>query len=424
MKNENYNPKIGRKSGVLALGAGFLLTACGGNIGANEDQGEGFEYGAPDEEVQALIEDLEPVTITYQPSAPSPEAPTAPGGLLVKEAIEERSNGQITVDLAWGHSVAGYDEVHDALADGRVDLSHTLPSYHPDEFPAVDAFNNMVNFPSSPWMGELAANAASVDVGIQTPEVMADFEDKGLIPLAPTFLGGGYYVICRGDVPVEASDWQGLQVRVGAASQAELVGSLGASPVSLDRTEVYEGLQRGTVDCAISQLADVAGFGLSEVAPHIGYLTETGLPRVVSALVASPAIESLPLPYQQIIHDAAGDYYHGAILGTVDIGAHVAADIRERGGSFEELSSEVQTAISEFNTSHAESTGDEGDLDADVYDELNDAYDEWVNQVEDLGYEDGGTLENMDEWHDGSDVDYSSIVEVYYEETAQENRPE
>lgn len=408
-----------------AVGAVLALTACGGSVGGGgEDRGEGYEYGASEEEIHALVEDLDPITITFQPSGASPEAPSAPGGLVVKEAIEERSNGKITVDLAWGHSVAGYDEVHDALADGRVDLSHTLPSYHPEEFPAVDAFNDMLNFPSSPWSGELAANAAAVSVGFDTPEVMADFEDKGLIPLGPTFLGGGYYVICRGDVPVELEDWQGLQVRVGASAQADVVSELGASPVSLDRTEVYEGLQRGTVDCAISQLTDVASFGLAEVAPNIGYLTEAGLPRVISSIVASPSIEELPLVYQQIIHDAAGDYYHGAIRGSIDVGVPVVAQVQELDGSFQELSSEVQAAIAESNTNRAERTAEESMLDPEVYDQLNSAYEEWADDVEDMGYVDGGTIEDMHQWHEGEDIDYSSVVEAYFLSTAQANRPE
>ena len=406
------------------VSAALFVSSCGGSVGGGEeDLGEGFDYGASDDEVHALIDDLEPVTISYQPSAPSPESPGAPGGTAVKEAIEERSNGQITVDLVWGHAIAGYDEVHDALADGRVDISHTLPSYHPDQFPAVDDFNDMINFPSSPWAGELAANAASVGVGYDTPEVMDDFRDKGLIPFAPTYLGGGYYLMCGGEVPIDPSDWQGLQVRVGSTSQAELVGSLGASPVTVDRTEVYEALQRGTVDCAMSQMTDAAGFGLAEVAPNIGYVTKTGFPRVVSAVVGSPSLNELPLAYQQIIYDSMSDYFRGAIIGSIDVGAEVVDQVEDIGGSFEELSPEVQEMISDFNHENAESTADEGVLDPDTYATLDESYSQWADEVDELGYEDGGPLEEMNVWHEGDDIDYAPLGDSYYEETALELRP-
>ena len=88
-------------SGVVAFASAVLLTACAGGVGdtASNDQGVGFEYGASQEEVAAAIEDLEPVTLTYQPSASSPDTPSAVTGLSFKEAIEERYDGKITLDI-------------------------------------------------------------------------------------------------------------------------------------------------------------------------------------------------------------------------------------------------------------------------------------------------------------------------------------
>src|SRR5690625_2348774 len=87
-----------------ALSSLMLLTACAGAVGDTEAsaQGEGFEYGASQEEVDAVIEDLEPVTLVYQPSASSPDKTSAVTGLSFKEAVEERSGGKITLDIVWG----------------------------------------------------------------------------------------------------------------------------------------------------------------------------------------------------------------------------------------------------------------------------------------------------------------------------------
>src|SRR5699024_6427620 len=80
--------------GVLATAA-LTLTACAGSAGQEGGAtGEGFEYGASQEEVNEVIAELEPVTLDYQPAANSPSAVEAPSALEFKESVEERSNGQ------------------------------------------------------------------------------------------------------------------------------------------------------------------------------------------------------------------------------------------------------------------------------------------------------------------------------------------
>lgn len=87
----------------------MLLTACAGAVGDTDAsaQGEGFEYGAPQEEVDAVLEDLEPVTLVYQPSASSPNKPSAVTGMSFKEAVEERSGGKIELEDGLGASDRG-----------------------------------------------------------------------------------------------------------------------------------------------------------------------------------------------------------------------------------------------------------------------------------------------------------------------------
>lgn len=47
----------------------ILLAGCGGAAGDGGDQAAtaGFDFGAPQDEVDAVLADLEPVTLTFQP---------------------------------------------------------------------------------------------------------------------------------------------------------------------------------------------------------------------------------------------------------------------------------------------------------------------------------------------------------------------
>ena len=108
---------------VAAVASLALLAGCAGSVGGDgsgseDSAGEGFAYDASQDEIDAALADLDPVTIKFQPSSMSEKSILAPNGLDVKKAIEERSGGKITVDIVWGQAIAGYDAVDDALADG------------------------------------------------------------------------------------------------------------------------------------------------------------------------------------------------------------------------------------------------------------------------------------------------------------------
>src|SRR5699024_11063158 len=119
--------------GFIASSA-LLLSACAGDAGVAEaDSQEGFAYVASLDEVAEAIEDLEPVEITYQGGAQSPHSVTAMNDFAFKEYVEERSNGQISVEIIWGQAIAGYSEIEDALVDGRIDVAYAVPVYNPNE---------------------------------------------------------------------------------------------------------------------------------------------------------------------------------------------------------------------------------------------------------------------------------------------------
>ncbi|MGO1926195.1 MAG: C4-dicarboxylate ABC transporter substrate-binding protein, partial [Brachybacterium tyrofermentans] len=107
-----------RLSAAVAVAAttSLLISGCAGGAGSADEggSGEGYEFGAPQEEVDAAIADLDPVEITYQAGAQSPNSVSAMNGNQFKEYVEERSGGKVTVDVVWGQAIAGYAEIVDA----------------------------------------------------------------------------------------------------------------------------------------------------------------------------------------------------------------------------------------------------------------------------------------------------------------------
>ena len=407
---------------ALTLGACAGSAGAGGGGGGGE-AGEGFAYDAPQEDVDAAIADLDPVTITFQPSSASPGSVMAPAGTVFKEIVEERSGGKITVELVWGQAIASYAEVHDALSDGRIDVAYTLPPYDPAQFAAVNDLGTvMAALAPSPFHGELVTNAVGNELGWNNEEVLSTYEEMGLTPLTPVAASGGYYTVCN--TPVESEDdWSGLQVRIGSSAQAAQTQHLGGSPTSMEYAETFEALQRGTVDCTVGQLVPSAESGIFEVAPHLGYTTEASFSRLPGAYLAGSGFQDLPLAYQQIIFDSNAMASSGGMEAVIGGNADAVRQAKEADGEISAFDDALQEEIGEYSAELTEEAIGNGLIDEDILEQIAASEEEWSARFEELGYTDEGTVEEFDEWFD-EDTDFTDYAKAVYEEgTAQEHRP-
>ncbi|WP_028660552.1 TRAP transporter substrate-binding protein DctP [Nocardioides insulae] len=424
-------PRRSRALALVAAAAGVSLTlsACAGSAGGGSDEagssgsGEGFEYDAPQEDVDAVLEDLDPVTLTFQPSAASQNSVMAPAGTVFKDIVEERSGGKIKVDIVWGQAIAGWTEVNDALADGRIDVAYTLPVYEPTEFPAInDLGTSLAGLSSSPFVGEMVANAVGSEIAWDNENVLEQYEAKGLVPLNPLAASGGYYTVCSD--PVEtAQDWDGLQVRIASTAQAAQVENLGGTPVSMEYGETFEALQRGTVDCTLGQLVPSAEAGVFEVAPELGYTTDSSFSRSPGAYLAGSTYQELPLAYQQIIFDSMALASSGGMQAIIGGNADAVSQAKEAGGQVAPFADDIQDEIRSYSEELTSEAVANGEIPEDIQQVIADSAEQWTTEFEGLGYTDKGETKDFDQWYD-PETDYTAYAEAVYENgAAMEHRP-
>lgn len=413
-------------TGIAVTGA-LALSGCAGSAGSgNNESGSsaGFEHGASQDEVDALLTELEPVTLKFQANAASQNSPLAKDMQPFMDEVKERSGGKITVEPVWGQAVAGWTEIDDALADGRLDLAYTINSYKPSEFPALAEFGKLTaSFESTPLVSDLVINGALNEVAWSSPEYIGDFEDKGLTLLLPAALGAGYFADCT--TPGTTTDaWGGRQVRSANAGQEKLLRDVGANPISLEYTETFEALQRNTIDCSI--LASVAAVqdGIIDVAPNMVFGQGHQWPRAQGEYVAGSSFKQLPLPYQQIIFDAMATTHAAHVKSFLDPIADAVETAKAEGGAVAPLEGELAekfAASADELRQQAEDSGllvtggKESDFDAVVT--------KWEGIVEELGYEAGGDMADFDEWYDASTMDLEDFGQRVFDEVSLEHRP-
>lgn len=401
---------------ALSIAALLGITACGDGMGGEATEGEGFEYLAEQNEVDEAIGELDPVTISFQTLAPSGEDPLGKQALEFKELAEERSNGQIEVEVIWGMAAAGFDEVRQAVVDGRIDIGYTNPIYYPAEFPIMNAYATATALlDTGPFQNELVAQAVGRELAAADENVQEEYTSQDLVPLVH-IMNQGYVNMCNEPVR-EVDEWSGKQVRIASVTQADMVDALGGSGVSTDITEAYEALQRGTVSCILTQTADSITFGYADVAPEIGYTQETSIPRSPAIMFAGPRFNDLPLPYQQILFDSLNESMAAWTKGGVDGWPSAFERVEEAGGEIAPISSESEQIMAEVTDEAIDGLIEEGNLPESIREDIPAFEDKWNERAVEMGYENGGDIEELLDWYDHE----ADFVPWYEELIADEN---
>lgn len=412
---------------TATLTAALGLTGCAGGVGSNtagDDSGAGLPAGATDQQYQEALADLPETTLVYQPTAASPEAISAPRALAFKERVEEASGGKITIDLVWGQAVAGYSELDAALVDGRVDLAVTLPIYNPSEYPVNDAFVSASTLaPTSPREGDLASNAAMLDLAWNSEQLMEEFESKGLHPLMPFHPDGPTLAMCT--EPVDSpDDWKGRQVRVSSAIQAQQMEELGATVVSLEFPELYEALERGTIDCALGHGAMATGVGFVDLVPYAYYPENSSFAPGALSIMGGSDYAALPLAARQLVFDSLVATIEQQHVTSLEGSANVASTAREKGGTVVPLDERSSQTLKAQAEQMVAASVEKGTLPEDFAQTVQSSVEEWRGIVTELGLQDEGQFATLDQWHDPSAADLGAYAQRVYDEVMAEHRPE
>jgi TRAP-type C4-dicarboxylate transport system substrate-binding protein len=76
-----------------------------------------------------------------------------------------------------------------------------------------------------------------------------------------------YYLLCR--MPVKSmSDLRGKRIR-GTGPWGVWINAMGATPVNITNTEVYEGMERGQLDCSVGSVAWLEAYALYDVTKSV-----------------------------------------------------------------------------------------------------------------------------------------------------------
>lgn len=216
------------------------------------------------------------------------------------DELERRSGGKVKMKIFAAGTMGKPTELLKLVADGGVQGAATSPGYFPSQMPFMYATNSL------PLASASAEQTSKIIHTLynQIPALREEMKQNNVHPLFWHVIDP-YYLVCR--TPVRAlADLKGKKVRSWGEDVPRLFKEVGAVPVNLLPAELYESLQRGTVDCTPYSLSTAVSLKLHEVAKYVTFMS-IGAPGGWPQFYNLKTWESWPAETRALFNQVAED---------------------------------------------------------------------------------------------------------------------
>ena len=211
----------------------------------------------------------------------------------IAELVSEKTNGEFTINLAYGETLSKNRENLDGISIGAFEMAQFCAGYHADK-------NRLITVLELPFLGvenldqEVAVSRA-VYAHPAVAEEMAQWNAK-LLMTSPM---PQYNIVGTGEPRDELSEFEGMRVRA-TGGLGKAFEAVGAVPTSVTASEAYQAMESGVVDTvAFAQHAHLS-FGTINQA---SWWTENLNPGTVNCpvVVNIDAYEALPDAHREAL---------------------------------------------------------------------------------------------------------------------------
>jgi TRAP-type C4-dicarboxylate transport system substrate-binding protein len=212
------------------------------------------------------------------------------------DRVTKDSQGTLKIEVRDGFSIANYGNVYGRVQDDVVQVGWLIHQFVGGKFPLTDV--------ASLPFAITRADAASVALWRLYKTGLLDKEYEDVVPLFMGVFPPHQLHLVRKPTD-KLSDLRGLKIGVNGRTQASLTELLDGKPLSIQTADIYEALQRGTVDGNMVSWSAFSPFRLGEVT---SYHVEVPLGGNSSMIfISKKKFASLPDAARKALIDNSGE---------------------------------------------------------------------------------------------------------------------
>ncbi len=241
-------------------------------------------------------------------------------------AIEKRTNGQVKITITYAQGLGKTTELLMLTAKGAIDMTATAPGYNPDQLHYWRAFQLPLTFETSKQAMYVLGKVVK-----EFPIYNQEMDRAGVVwlfqqPLGEYYLGGPS-PDCN-----SVAKLKGKKIRSFGADIPKAFTAIGAVPVTVAPTDIYEALQHGTLDYSFINPGNSVAYKLVEVGKN-----QCGPVMAITGhnvTMSKRTWTRLPKNIQQVFLDQSAKTAKDYLAWVGDYEAKAAATMKSQGGNF------------------------------------------------------------------------------------------
>jgi TRAP-type C4-dicarboxylate transport system substrate-binding protein len=243
--------------------------------------------------------------------------------------IEERTGGRVKIDITFAGGLGKGNEVAVLAGRGAIDMASVAMGYYPDRLLFWKAYQIPFIFNNPVQAIEILQKS------YQQFPIFKEESDKLQVNYLFQQPLGSYYLTGPSPDCTTVAGLKGKKIRSFGADVPKMHNAVGAVPVTVSPTEVYEALQRGTIDYSYLNAGNVESLRLYEPGKYSCGTVMTIAGHMI--VIGKRTWAKLPKDIQDIFTDQAAksqkDYLDWLVTGT----AASLANIQKNGGVIKEF---------------------------------------------------------------------------------------
>jgi TRAP-type transport system periplasmic protein len=179
------------------------------------------------------------------------------------KSVKEASGGAVNLEVHVGGVLLPAKETLQGVGRGVAAVGQITAAYTPADLPVNNVLGDM-GFTST---DAFVSAFALTEVRLKNASIGAEWKKHNVV-FGGSFSTSTYHFQCTKPIR-KLADAKGLKIRASVGAQVEFLKSIGAVPVSVPGSDIYSGLERGSIDCTLLANDALLGLKTVEVAKYV-----------------------------------------------------------------------------------------------------------------------------------------------------------